>query len=322
MVFRLAATGLLAAALAVAKAPTYRLRGELWPPARSYIGLYGSTTPYSKFAPTDLRGRFEFKNLSAGTYTLSIYVRNRGELRRTVEVGPGTADHQNVIRIAIKLEDRLMDREAAKRAHLVHIRELSISDKARKAYWDAQKRLAKNDDAGALAKLAEAVRISPAFVAAWNNIGTIHYHRGRYQEAENSFRTALKYDPEAFSPIVNLGGVLIKLNRLREALAYNQKSVQMKPQDALANSQLGLNYFLLGQLEAGKKYLVAAKSLDPAHFSHPQLVLAEIYLREGDHRAAAGELEEFLKLHPDYTDRDKIRAAIAKLREKASPPSR
>jgi len=321
MTSRLAAV-LLASALAVAKPPRYRLKGELWPPARSYVGLYGSTTPYSNSAPTDLRGRFEFKNLPAGTYTLSIYVRSRGELRRTVEIGPGTADPKKIVRMAIKLEDRLMDREAAKRAHLVHIRELSISDKARKAYWDAQKRLAKNDDVGALAKLAEAVRISPAFVAAWNHIGTIHYHRGRYQEAENAFRTALKYDPEAFSPIVNLGGVLLKLDRPREALGYNQKAVQMKPQDALANAQLGVNYFMLGQPEAGKKYLVAAKSVDPAHFSHPQLLLAEIYLREGDRRAAAGELEEFLKLHPDYAGRDKIRAALAKLQQKAAPASR
>lgn len=306
---------LLAALAGQAKTPKYRLKGEISPPARSYVALYGATTPYSNGAPTDFRGGFEFKNLEAGTYTLSIYVRNRGELRRTIEVGPGTADKNRRVTVRLRLDERLMDREAAKRAHMVNIRELSVSDKARKAYWDAQKRLAKRDTDGALVKLQEAVKISPQFVAAWNHIGTIYYQTRKYPEAEQAFRTALKYDPEAHSPLVNLGGVLLNLKRPKEALAFNKKATEARPQDALANAQLGMNYLMLGEQDLGKKHLLAAKKLDPAHFSHPQMLLAEIYLREGNRAAAARELEEFLELHPDYALRDKIRAAISKLQQ-------
>jgi Tfp pilus assembly protein PilF len=316
MLLRASAVLLLTVWSAPSKTTTFRLKGEISPPARSYVALYGATTPYSRTAPTDFRGQFEFKKLPAGTYTVSIYVRNRGELRRTVEVGPGTADPKGQVTVRFRLDERLMDREAAKRAHLVNIRELSVSDKARKAYWDAQKRLGKRDVAGALAKLNEAVKISPQFVAAWNYIGTIHYQTKNYPEAEKAFRTALQHDPEAHSPMVNLGGVLLNLRRPKEALPYNKKAAETRPQDALANAQLGMNYLMLDQQDLGKKYLLAAKKLDPAHFSHPQMLLAEIYLREGNRAAAASELEEFLRLHPDYAARDKVQTAIQKLRSR------
>ena len=40
-------------------------------------------------------------------------------------------------------------------------------------------------------------------------------------------------------------------------------------------------------------------TLDPKHFSFPQLVLAEIYQRKNDSVSLMRELQEFLKFHPD-----------------------
>jgi outer membrane protein assembly factor BamD (BamD/ComL family) len=60
---------------------------------------------------------------------------------------------------------------------------------------------------------------------------------------------------------------------------------------------------------------VEAKRLDPAHFSRPQWTLAQIYLRTGDPKAAAAELEEFIRLHPDSPDRERARAAIEELKK-------
>jgi len=91
------------------------------------------------------------------------------------------------------------------------------------------------------------------------------------------------------------------------------------PNDALANSQLGMSYFYLDKLEPAEKYLTAAKRLDPAHFSHPQLMLAQIALRRGDRPAAAGELEEFLQYHRDAPEAGKIRQDLAQLRAQSDP---
>jgi hypothetical protein len=61
--------------------------------------------------------------------------------------------------------------------------------------------------------------------------------------------------------------------------------------------------------------LERARTIDPAHFSHPQLLLAEIYVRQGAKNAAAGVLEEFLRYHPDWPQGPQLRAKIGELRK-------
>jgi Tfp pilus assembly protein PilF len=62
--------------------------------------------------------------------------------------------------------------------------------------------------------------------------------------------------------------------------------------------------------------LEKARQVDPAHFSHPQLVLAEIHLRRGEKAAAAEAMEDFLAHHPDWPQAAKMREKIADLRGK------
>ena len=95
---------------------------------------------------------------------------------------------------------------------------------------------------------------------------------------------------------------------------YNLYAVLTRPNDALANSQLGMTYFAVNNLALAQKYLEIAKRLDPAHFSHPQLTLAEIHLRRNEQALAADELEDFLRQHPDWPRAESIRLAVAKLR--------
>jgi len=99
--------------------------------------------------------------------------------------------------------------------------------------------------------------------------------------------------------MVNLGGVLLNLGKPDQALQLNLYAVLRRPTDALANSQLGMSYFLTRKPDLAEKYLTTTKQLDPAHFSHPQLLLSEIHLQRNEHTAAIEELEDFLRRHPD-----------------------
>jgi tetratricopeptide (TPR) repeat protein len=196
----------------------------------------------------------------------------------------------------------------------VSVHELSIPKAARREYEEAEKALERRDLAGAVAHLNKAVDVAPLFSAAWNHLGTIAYQTQRYEEAETYFRQGINADPDAYEPLVNLGGVLINLQKWDQALEYNRRAVAERPRDALANSQLGITYFYLRKLDEAEKYLDIAKRIDPAHFSHPQMVLAEIYLRRNQPAAAADELEDLLKRHPDLPDAERIKAEIARLR--------
>jgi tetratricopeptide (TPR) repeat protein len=288
---------------------TFELSGRITPDLPASVSLHGAT---SAFANSLLAsgGRFRFKDLAPGAYTLIVFVPGRGEVRRTVEVGPGTANDKGRIDVEVAFDEA----RATPDPGTVSARDLSVPESARKEYSRAQKVLGKRDSAKAIEHLKRAVEIAPQFAQAWNNLGTIAYHEQRYDDAAGFFRRALAADPSAYEPLVNLGGVLINLNNLDEAYTFNLHAVLRRPNDPLANAQFGMTYLGLGKLGLAEKYLLEARRLDPAHFSHPQLLLAEIYLREKRFAESAAQLEEFLKYHPDSPNARQMRENIVKLR--------
>src|SRR5580693_4002962 len=106
----------------------------------------------------------------------------------------------------------------------------------------------RHDPVAATRRLEEALGLAPQFAEAWNELGTIAYQTQNYARAEECFREALKQDSQAFEPLVNLGGVLVTVHRADEAWQYNARAVALRPNDALAHSQLGMNYYQLGDL--------------------------------------------------------------------------
>jgi len=294
----------------------YELRGRLLPATRASVWLDGATSPYEQSTLTDDDGRFRFRDVEAGSYILGAFVPGRGEIRRTIEVGPSQATDGKRVELVVELHDgEFESQDSLRRSAIVSAKELAIPEEAHHEYEEAGRRLARRDVAGAIAHLEHAVEIAPQFAEAWNHLGTIAYQTRDFPRAEGCFRKALAADPKFFQPLVNLGGVLINLSKFKEALEYNLYAQLSRPNDALANSQLGMTYFYLDKLELAQKYLSTAKRIDPAHFSHPQLMLAQIDLRRHDREAAAGELEEFLLYHPDSPEGDKIRKDITRLRQ-------
>ncbi len=296
---------------------TYRLMGTIvrtdgrpFKRALPLVFLQSVTAPFSLQTQAGPDGKFAFKNLTAGTYTLIVDVPLAGELRKTVEVGPSFADSKGRVTIDVKFDSA----GSIDKQHIVSAVELSVPESARLEYDKALACLSRRDTEGAVSCLRKATAIAPQYSAAWNQLGTIAYQSGKYPEAEELFRTAVQRDSEVYSPLVNLGGVLLTEAKIEESLVINQRAVSMKPGDPLAHSQLGQSYFFLGKLDEAEMHLRQAKALDPGHFSCPQIVLAEIYARRKQFPAAIAEIEEFLKLHPDSEMAPRMRKALSDAR--------
>jgi tetratricopeptide (TPR) repeat protein len=281
------------------------------------VFLQGAITPFSRKTLAGRDGQFRFKNVPVGTYTLSAVVPRVGELRRTVEVGPGVAGGKGTVTVAITYDETV----PISRGGRVSAAELSVSEDAIQEYQRAQEFLAHGNVRRTVERLGKAVEISPQFATAWNQLGTIAYQTRDYPQAETYFREALKQDPEAYAPLVNLGGALLALNRFEESLEINRAAVKATPGDALAHSQLGKSCFYLGRLDEAETHLKRAKALDAAHFSYPQVYLIEIYARRNQISASIAEMEEFLRLHPDSEWAPRIREllGIARARIQRSP---
>ncbi len=270
--------------------------------------LHGTVTPFVARALVARDGQFKFREIPAGTYVLIAALPRIGEMRKTVEIGPSLADSRGRVTVAFDIDAAFIVKD-----QVVSAIELSVPETARQEYERAHDAIARQDIDGGIAHLKKAVEIAPQYAAAWNGLGTIAYQSKQYPRAEAYFREALKQDPDAYSPLVNLGGALMAQNKVEESLAVNLEAVKARPGDALAHSQLGSSYFFLGRLDEAEIQLKEAKAIDPGHFSYPQLVLVGIYTRRNQPEAAAAEIREFIKLHPDSEWTPKLRKALETL---------
>lgn len=276
-----------------------------------HVNLFGVETPFAEAAEVNRAGEFRFHSLTPGNYTVAVVRNGLGEIRRTVVISSALADRTGVVRATIPYT--AAEAAANPSSGVVSVHQLSIPGNASAKYAEAQKRLAARDPDGAVRILEEAVALAPEFSTAWNALGVLAFQTGDAEHAEAFFRKALAADPEAFEPLVNLGGVLLKRKDLAHSLAVNQRAVLARPEDALANAQLGITCFKLDQLDQAEQYLLAAKRLDPAHYTQPQLFLADIYVHRGDRAAAIQELENLLEIRPDGPLSDGIRHTLAQL---------
>ena len=314
---RLAAIAELACLAVVAE--TLSLVGTVEPRLeRGVAAISAVASPFYDEAPVR-SGGFSFRALRPGAYTLTVMDPDWGVTRKTVQVTASFADAGGRVRVEVNLERSDVARaRRVEQQGTVSVSALKVSGKARAARRKAQVRLRKGDKEGGIALLLKAVEISPSFTETWNELGTISYKAGRYKEAEERFRKALESEPLAYAPMVNLGGTLLSQNRFEEALSFNLMARSMQPEDALANSQLGMNFFYKGQFQKAREYLLRAKEEDPSHFSYPQLFLADIYAKQGRLREARAELEETLRLYPDASVAVIAREALRKLDEAAA----
>jgi tetratricopeptide (TPR) repeat protein len=98
--------------------------------------------------------------------------------------------------------------------------------------------------------------------------------------APKSRAAEFRIPPDAGQRVaVNLGGVLLYTGKHEEALKFNKYAVETRPRDALANSQLGMTYFLLNQDDEALEYLNAARSSIPALRPQPD---GRDYIRRRD----------------------------------------
>ncbi|MCU1276048.1 MAG: repeat-containing protein, partial [Bryobacterales bacterium] len=129
----------------------YELNGRIIPKSKAAISVFGALTPFHGETLADSRGHFCFRSLLPGEYTIAVFIAGQGELRQTVEVGPGTADAKG--KIGVIISTQLISREALHERATVSAHELSVPESARREYAEAQKKLARREVAAAVLHL-------------------------------------------------------------------------------------------------------------------------------------------------------------------------
>ena len=95
------------------------------------------------------------------------------------------------------------------------------------------------------------------------NLGTIHYNRREYEQAETMYRQATLADPDYALAFFDLGNVLDEMQRLAEATVAYQRAVALVPQYADAHYNLALAYERQGQRRRALPHWLTYVRLDP-----------------------------------------------------------
>ena len=105
----------------------------LSPRERISLTLFGVGSPFRSQTSADSKGRFRFRDLDPGTYSLSTYIPGAGEILQTVEITESLADRKGRVEKEFRFDVQSLRRKARPvPLGLVSVRELTISSNARR----------------------------------------------------------------------------------------------------------------------------------------------------------------------------------------------
>ncbi len=151
--------------------------------------------------------------------------------------------------------------------------------------------------AGKLGKAIEtykqAIRVDPEVPEAHINLGAAYYTLGRYQEAARAFQTAVRLEPENAEWHCRLGATYLMLRKYKESAKILKQAIRLDPDLARARSLLGSAYDGLGRYGEAAEAFKQAIRLNPDYkLAHYNLGIIYLNLRN---QAAALEEYKILK---------------------------
>lgn len=143
----------------------------------------------------------------------------------------------------------------------------------------------------------EALRLKPDNAITWDYLAFTYGNLGRYRESVEAYREALSLRPDDADAWNDLGHSYGKLGLYREGIEAFRKSLRLKPDDSKAWYNLGLTYGKMGRhSEAIEAYREAVR-LNPA-YTNAWYNLGVIYARSGNRSAALEAVKELRRYDP------------------------
>jgi tetratricopeptide (TPR) repeat protein len=173
------------------------------------------------------------------------------------------------------------------------------------------------DYASALNHYQDAIERNPQDAESLSNLGQVLVRMNRVEEALPYFQRALAILPDRWSYQFNLARALGLLGRMDAAIAAYRRAQQLFPDDYVTAFNLALALHKSGDDAAAVEQYQKAITLQPEDASF-RLALGNSLLRLQKRAEAAAAYQEYLKLSPAAPDADTVRAKIAELTGPAS----
>ncbi|MFA7256568.1 MAG: tetratricopeptide repeat protein, partial [Kiritimatiellales bacterium] len=136
---------------------------------------------------------------------------------------------------------------------------------------------------------------------AYNQMGQALIQQGKFDEAAEQCRKAIKIYPDYYQLHYNLGLALGQYGKLDEALVHIKKSIELNPNFSAAYSNLGVIFDKQGKFDEALENYQKALTLDPWSAEICDNI-GRILIKQNRFKESVPYLEKALKLKPDFTD--------------------
>ena len=274
----------------------------------------------------DAQGHFYFLNLPGGEYYVIVHDEDYLPVDERVNVNPDVNPYTLVQitlnpRENVKKDDPIGGRASGGNAYLVdpadynkHFPKTALKEYKRGV--DAERR-GKHDDA--IAHYLGALKISPDYYPAHNNLGSLYLGKTDFKSAEEQFQEVIRLDQNDAQAYFNLGNVLMLTGRYPESEKALSAGLQRRPDSAFGSFLQGSLYGRTGKLTDAEKSLRTSLRLDATMWqAHLQLV--NLYLQQKQRQNAISELQAFLKAFPSVPPAPKANELLLKLQNENTTP--
>jgi Flp pilus assembly protein TadD len=151
----------------------------------------------------------------------------------------------------------------------------------------------------AVAHFQEALRISPDYWVALENLGNAYRSQKRWDEARTTLERALAARPQDPEANYNLAMVFAQTDDPNRAYEYLRKALELRPTYPEALNNLGVLYLRTRRRDEAVAKFEECIRIAP-EFDQAYLNLAQVYSLEGALEKARAVLRALLKRHPDH----------------------
>jgi len=167
--------------------------------------------------------------------------------------------------------------------------------------------------------LLKAIQVEPGNAAAHFNLGLLEAEKNRSKEAERELQEAFRLDPKLAPAAYNLC-ILMARDRPQEALSWCRRAAALNPQEPRYAFTLAFYQKEQKDLPGAAATLKALLAQRPG-FTDGYLLLAEVYLQQGERSQAEALLRQVLQ-QDNLAQEDRARVAAALQHLTGSPPAK
>jgi tetratricopeptide (TPR) repeat protein len=258
---------------------------------------------------TDDNGTFTFRRLREGTYFITVEA-GKDYLPATETVDfYDNRGRTNTIQLQLKAKPNTL------KAGVVNAALAGVPREALQLYNQALASAAANDPKKAIEQFNAAINIHPGFVLALNELSILYIYLGDREKAADALTRATKAAPDNFTLRLNLGYLLMQMNKFAEAEIELHHATDLSTNSSLAHLYRGRILVSLHRYEEAEKELRRVISLNDVHAAMGYRYLGALYNETGDKSHAIESLEKYLVLSPKAKDIDDVKIIIKQLKD-------